>query len=58
MTNKERIIEKMFITEAMAEYLIQYNDDWGQFYTSDGNGFYYKEEAIEHEIAWLLSESE
>ena len=57
MTNKERILKEMFSTEVMARYLVVYNDDWGQFCTSDGNGFYYKEDAINHEIQWLLSES-
>lgn len=58
MTNEERVREEILTTEALARYLVAYNDDWGMYYTSDGNGFYFEIDAINHEIEWLKSESE
>lgn len=58
MTNEERIRKEILTIEALAEYLVVYNDDWGMYYTSDGNGFYWKQDAIDHEIEWLRSESD
>ena len=57
MTNEERVRKEILTTEALAEYLVVYNDDWGMYYTSDGDGFYWKKDAIDHEIEWLKSES-
>lgn len=57
MTNEERIKNEIITTEALARYLIKYNDDCGMFYTSDGNAFAWREDAIKHEIEWLRSES-
>jgi hypothetical protein len=58
MTNEERVRQEIISTQALAEYLIVYNDDWGMYYTSDGNGFYWRDDAIRYEIKWLQSESE
>lgn len=58
MTNEERIKNEILTTEVLARYLVVYNDDEGMHYTSDGNGFYWREDAINHEIEWLKSESE
>ena len=57
MTNEERIKEKMFTTESLAEQLVVYDKHENMFRTSDGNGFYWKEDAIKYEIEWLRSES-
>lgn len=40
----------------MAEYLIKYNSKEDMYYTSDDNGFYWKCDAIDHEIKWLMQE--
>jgi len=56
MTNEERVRKEILTTKALARYLVVYNDDWGMYYTSDGNGFYWKEDAINYEIKWLKSE--
>ena len=58
MTNEERIKQEIVTTEALARYLVIYNDDYGMYYTSDGNSYYWKEDAIKHEIEWLQSESD
>lgn len=57
MTNEEKIRKEIITTKALAEYLISYNDDSSMYYTSDDNGFYWLEDAINHEIKWLQSES-
>lgn len=58
MTNEQRIKEEIFTTEALARYLVDYNESDGMHYTSDGNAFYWGKDAIDHEIEWLKSESE
>lgn len=57
MTNEERIKKEIFTTEYLAEQLIVHNVQEDMFITSDGNGFYWKEDAIKYEIEWLRSES-
>jgi hypothetical protein len=56
MTNEERVKE-ILTTEVLARYLISYNDYNGVYYTSDGRAFYYRSDAINHEIEWLKRES-
>lgn len=56
MTNEERIIKEIVTTKALAAYLVSYNECDGLHYTSDGNAFYWKKDAIAHEIEWLKSE--
>lgn len=58
VTNEERIRKKIVITEGLAEYLVVYNDYWGMYLTSNGDGYNHREDAIKHEIEWLQSESE
>lgn len=58
MTNEERIRKEIITTKALAEHFVVYNDDFGMYYTSDGNGFYWRDDAIDHEIHWLQSESD
>ena len=58
MTNEERIKKEIVTTEALARYLVDYSDNYGMFYTSDGNAFAWYEDAINHEIEWLRSESD
>ena len=58
MTNEKRIRKYISTTEKLAEYLVNYNDYYGEYYTSDGSSFYIKKEAIKHEIEWLQSESD
>lgn len=57
MTNEERIKEKILTTEYLAELLVNYDTSVGMYCTSDGNGFYWKKDAIKYEIEWLQSES-
>lgn len=59
MTNEERIRNNISTTEKLAEYLIIYNDYYGEYYTSDNYVFEprEREKAIKHEIEWLKSES-
>ncbi len=60
MKNIDRI--KNMSTKELAELLIEYNEDYDAFITSDCESFYgYDEEetynkALEHEIEWLNSE--
>lgn len=56
MTNEQRVMEKLFTTEDLARYLVTYNECDGLHYTSDGNAFYWKKDAIAYEIEWLKSE--
>ena len=60
MTNEERIRENISTTEKLAEYLVIYNDYYGEYYTSDYSIFEpnEREKAIKHEIEWLRSESD
>lgn len=58
MTNERRIRRNISTTEKLADYLINYNDCNGKYYTSDGTAFYIKKEAIEYEVEWLQSESD
>lgn len=53
MTNEQRIREKISTIEGLADYLVIYNDYYGEFYTSDGESFDRKDEAVKHEIEWL-----
>ena len=55
MTNEQKIKDSI-TTRALAESLITYNKQEDLYYTSDSNGFYFKQDAIEHEIDWLKSE--
>lgn len=50
MTNEQRVREIIFTTEALARYLVVYNECDGMHYTSDGNAFFWKTDAIVHEI--------
>ena len=65
MTNSERI--RGISDKELAEMLIQYNDDWGRYYCSDGTyydgyGDYESDpgyvDAVQHEVEWLKQESE
>lgn len=58
MTNEERIKEKILTTEYLAELLVNYDIYENMYRTSDGSGFYWKDEAIKYEIEWLQSESD
>lgn len=57
MTNEERIKKEIFTTEYLAEHFVVYNEHENMFVASDGNRFYWKEDAIKYEIEWLRSES-
>lgn len=56
MTNEQRIREKISTIEGLADYLVIYNDSYGEFYTSDCESYDRKEDAIKHEIEWLKEE--
>lgn len=58
MTNKERVIEELFSMENLARRLIVYDGKEKMYITSDGNGFYWEIDAINHEIEWLNSEAD
>ena len=55
MTNEQRLKDSI-TTRELAEYLIKYNSKEDMYYTSDDNGFYWKCDAIDHEIKWLMQE--
>ena len=50
MTNEQRIRENISTIEGLANYLVTYDDYYGEFSTSDCERFDRKEEAIKHEI--------
>ena len=50
MTNEQRIREKINTIEGLADYLVNYNDNYGEYFTSDSKSFDKKEDAISHEI--------
>ena len=54
-TNK-KIRDKISTIEGLADYLMSYNDNYGEFYTSDCESFETKGEAVQHEIEWLKEE--
>ena len=58
MTNEEKIRSEIATTEGLVEYLVEYNDYDGYFYTIDGTSFDTKYEAVEYTVKWLQSESE
>ena len=53
MTNEQRIREKLSTIEALADYLVVYDDYYDEFRTSDCESFDRKDEAVKHEIEWL-----
>ena len=53
MTNEQRIREKISTIEGLADYLVIYDDYYGEFRTSDCESFDRKDEAVKHEIEWL-----
>ena len=53
MTNEQRIREKISTIEGLADYLVTYDDYYGEFSTSDCERFDRKDEAVKHEIEWL-----
>ena len=56
MTNEQKIREKISTTEGLANYLITYDDSYGEFLASDSERFETKNEAVNHEINWLKEE--
>lgn len=56
MTNEQRIRMQISTIEGLADYLVAYNDSYGEFYTSDCGSFEKKSEAVKHEIEWLKKE--
>ena len=56
LTNEQKIRNKISTIEGLADYLVSYNDDYGEFYTSDCESFETKCEAVQHEIEWLKEE--
>lgn len=56
LTNEQKIRDKISTIEGLADYLVSYNDDYGEFYTSDCESFETKGEAVQHEIEWLKEE--
>ena len=56
MTNEQKIREKISTTEGLANYLITYDDSYGEFISSDSERFETKNEAVNHEIHWLKEE--
>ena len=54
MTNYERI--KAMSIEELAHILIEYRDDWGDYWTSDGERYFEEEDAVQGQIEWLESE--
>lgn len=56
MTNEQKIREQVSTIEGLANYLVTYNDSYGEFYTSDCESFDRKDEAVKHEIEWLKEE--
>ena len=56
MTNEQKIREKISTTEGLANYLITYDDSYGEFIASDSERFETKNEAVNHEINWLKEE--
>lgn len=55
MTNYEKIISEMTV-EKMAEVNVKYYPPEGMYFTSDGEDFDYRCDAIAHEIEWLNKE--
>ena len=55
-TNEQKIRNKISTIEGLADYLVSYNDNYGEFYTSDCESFETKGEAVQHEIEWLKEE--
>ena len=53
MTNEQRIRDKISTIEGLADYLVIYDDYYGEFSTSDYERFDRKDEAVKHEIEWL-----
>lgn len=58
ITNELKIRKKISTTEALAEFLIVYNDVNDRYYVSDGTYFYDRNEAINYEIKWLRNKVE
>lgn len=56
MTNEQRIREKISTIEGLADYLVTYDDYYGEFRTSDCESYDRKEDAVKHEIEWLKEE--
>ena len=56
LTNEQKIRDKISTIEGLADYLVSYNDNYGEFYTSDCESFETKGEAVQHEIEWLKEE--
>ena len=53
MTNEQRIRENISTIEGLADYLVIYDDYYGEFRTSDCESFDRKDEAVKHEIEWM-----
>ena len=53
MTNEQRIREEISTIEGLADYLVVYDDYYGEFRTSDCESFDRKDEAVKHEREWL-----
>lgn len=56
MTNEQKIRDKISTIEVLADYLVSYNNSYGEFYTSDCESFETKSKAVQHEIEWLKEE--
>ena len=56
MTNEQKIRNELLTIEGLADYLVRYDDYYGEYRTSDGETFEEKYNAIKHEIEWLKEE--
>lgn len=58
LTNADRI--RSMTDEELAEITLDYDDEYGRYWCSDGTifGDYEYKEALKHEIDWLQSEVE
>lgn len=53
MTNEQKIRNELLTIEGLADYLVRYDDYYGEYRTSDGETFEHKYDATKHEIKWL-----
>ena len=53
LTYEQRIGKKISTIEGLADYLVIYDDYYGEFRTSDCESFDRKDKAVKHEIEWL-----
>lgn len=56
MTNAERIRGELLTDEGLAELLVVWLDDWGEYDTPVGR-FETREEAVDKTVEWLHQES-